>query len=74
MFAWAKIGAYVEIYSSSLVRADDSQTVYHLTVDGYRYPIASERAFLAHGYHWSDVVVVPAAEIAAMPIAGTITE
>ena len=68
MFAWTNIGAYVEIYSARLARADDSPIVYFLTEDGYRQPIATERAFLSRGYQWKDVAVVPPAELAAMPI------
>ncbi len=72
LFSWAKVGAYVEIYNTSLVRPDNEQTVYLLTADGHRYAIATEEAFLSHGYRWESVAVVPPAEIAAMPLAGTI--
>ncbi len=72
MFAWTNIGAYVEIYSARLARADDSPTVYLLTEDGYRQPISTERAFLSRGYQWKDVAVVPPAELASMPIGGMI--
>ena len=72
MFDWTNVGAYVEIYSSRLARADDADTVYLLTEDGYRQPIASERAFVSHGYRWQDVVVVPPAELASMPIGGIV--
>lgn len=73
MFNWANIGAYVEIYDASLARADDgSSTVYLLTVDGYRYAIASEHAFIERGYRWTDVAVLPAAELTALPSGGTI--
>lgn len=72
MYDWVNVGAYVEVYSSSLVRADDQQTVYHLTEDGQRQPISSERAFNAHGYQWKNVVVVPSAELEGLPLAATI--
>ncbi len=69
LFDWANIGAYVEVYDASLARADDgSQTVYLLTADGYRQPIATAAAFLAHGYHWGDVVTIPAQELNGLPI------
>jgi hypothetical protein len=68
MFNWAHVGAYVEIYNATLARADDSPAVYLLTVDGYRQPIASEREFLARGYRWQDVAVLPSAELAAIPL------
>jgi hypothetical protein len=67
VFNWANIGAYVEIYDASLARADNGTTVYQLTVDGYRKPIASEQEFLSRGYRWQDVAVMPAAELAAIP-------
>lgn len=73
MFNWANVGAYVEVYDASLARADDgTATVYLLTFDGARQPFASEQAFLAHGYRWRDVISIPAAELAAMPLGGTI--
>ena len=72
MFDWAHIGAYVEIYSAKLARAEDAQTVYLLTEDGYRQPIATEHAFLSRGYQWKDVVVVPAGELSGLPIGGYI--
>lgn len=67
LFAWARVGAYVEIYDSKLVRAEDAPTVYFLTADGYRQPIATEQAFMASGYRWQDVVVVPPEELASIP-------
>lgn len=72
VFNWTNIGAYVEIYNASLVRADDSPMVYLLTFDGYKQHIANEQTFLARGYRWQDVAVVPSAELASMPSAGTI--
>lgn len=72
MFTWTKIGAYVDIFNASLVRADDADTVYLLTVDGYKHPIASAAVFAARGYRWSDVVSEPAVELAAMPTGGSI--
>lgn len=73
VFNWANIGAYVEIYDASLARADnESSTVYLLTVDGYRYAIASERTFIARGYRWQDVTILPAAELAALRSGGTL--
>lgn len=72
MFAWTKVGAYVEIFNASLVRADDADTVYLLTVDGYKHPIASAAAFERRGYKWSDVVLEPAEELAQMPSGGSI--
>ncbi len=68
MFTWARIGAYVEIYNASLARADDGIMVYQLTVDGYRKPILTEQEFLARGYRWQDVAVIPAVELAALPV------
>ena len=72
MYAWVNVGAYVEIFNSSLAKADDSDTVYLLTEDGYKQAIPNERVFAARGYKWSDVAVVPAAELAAMPSGGSI--
>ncbi len=72
MFAWTNVGAYVEIYSSKLARADDSPRVYLLTEDGYRQPIMTEHAFTSRGYLWKDVVVVPPAELSSMPLGTTI--
>ncbi len=73
MFAWTKVGAYVEIYDTSLVRADDNTpTVYLLTADGYKHPFASAQAFLSRGYQWPRVAVIPAVEIASMPLGGTL--
>ncbi len=63
MFAWTNVGAYVEIYSSALARADGTQTVYSLSEDGTRRPVASERAFISHGFRWQDVAVVPPEEL-----------
>jgi hypothetical protein len=73
VFNWANIGAYVEVYDASLARADDgAPTVYLLTFDGHREPIASADVFAARGYHWNDVAVIPAVELAAMPVGATI--
>lgn len=66
MFDWVNIGAYVEIYNARLVRAENTLTVYLLTEDGYRQPIATERAFLSRGYQWKDVAVVPPAELSGL--------
>ena len=67
MFAWTNVGAYVEIYDASLARAEDSPMVYLLTEDGLRIPIPTEADFIAHGYHWKDVAIIPAEELNGLP-------
>ena len=69
MFAWTNVGAYVEIYDASLARADGTLMVYLLNEDGSRVPIATEADFVARGYRWEDVAVVPAAELDGLPLA-----
>jgi hypothetical protein len=67
LFNWANVGAYVEIYDSSLARADNgSDEVYYLPKDGTRRHITSETAFIAHGYRWEDIAVIPAEELAGL--------
>lgn len=72
IFAWAKVGTRVEIYRAHLARADDAPTVYLLTNDGYRMPIATEEAFIAHGFRWEQVVPIPSAELGLMPMGDAI--
>lgn len=69
MFAWTNVGAYVEIYDASLARAKDSPMVYLLTEDGLRVPIQTETEFIAHGYRWKDVAIIPAEELNGLPLA-----
>jgi L,D-transpeptidase-like protein len=72
MFQWVRIGAHVEIYNATLVRAEHDQRVYWLSEDGQRRPIASEASFIANGFRWEDVVVVPPAEVYGLPIGATL--
>ncbi len=72
IYDWVHIGTRVELYRAQLARADDSPAVYLLTEDGHRQPITSERVFLARGYQWKDVAILPSAELASMPIGGSI--
>lgn len=68
VFNWTRVGAYVEIYDATLVRAENDPRVYWLSEDGQRRPIESERAFLAHGFRWEQVAVVPPAEVYGLPL------
>jgi len=68
VYNWADIGTKVEIYNSSLVKSTDSPTVYYLTPDGYREPILSPEEFFNRGWHWSNVKIIPAIEIEAIPL------
>ena len=72
MFQWTHVGAYVQIYNSQLVRSETAPMVYLLTEDGFRQPIATAEAFIAHGYHWEDVVTIPDVEVAGLPLGPTI--
>lgn len=72
VFEWTRVGAYVEIYDVFLARVEDSTTVYFLTPDGFREPIANPEAFLAHGFHWEDVSVLPDQELLGLPLGPTI--
>ncbi len=67
IFNWADIGTRVQIYNASLVKTDQDPTVYFLTADGWRQPIASPQAFEAQGWHWKEIAVVPEAEILSYP-------
>lgn len=71
MFGWTNVGAYVEIYDASLARAAGTTRVYSLTADGMRVPILSEAEFIAHGYKWKDVAIIPYAELEGLPLVGT---
>lgn len=68
VFNWTHVGASLEIYDASLARAEGTTQVYSLTVDGYRVPIPTESDFIAHGYRWEDVAVVPAEELDGLPL------
>ncbi len=69
MFTWAHVGAYVEIYDTSLARAIGTTRVYKLTTDGLRVPILTEAEFIAKGYRWQDVADIPAEEIDGLTLA-----
>lgn len=71
MFAWTNIGAYVEIYDASLARGTGTNMVYSLTSDGYRIPVPTEADFIARGYRWQDVAVIPLEELNGLPLVGT---
>jgi len=68
IFNWAEIGTKVEIYNSSLVRSDESLTVYHLNQDGTKEPITSPEEFIKRGFRWQDIATIPAAELSALPL------
>jgi hypothetical protein len=68
MYDWTRIGARVVVYRADLARSDASPTVYYLTDDGYRRPVANPEAFAAHGFTWDRVAVVPYEELAALPL------
>jgi hypothetical protein len=72
IYDWTRVGAHVQVYRADLVKDDSSPTVYHLTEDGYRQPIANLQAFTAHGYQWEKVVVIPSAELAGLVLGSTI--
>jgi hypothetical protein len=72
IYDWTKVGAYVQVYRAYLVKDDTGPMVYKLTEDGYRQPIATESAFISRGFRWEDIAVVPAPEIAGLPLGPTL--
>lgn len=72
VYNWTQVGARVQVYRADLVRDGISPTVYHLTEDGRREPIATESAFTARGYQWANVAIIPAAELAGLTLAQTL--
>ncbi len=69
LYNWADIGTNVEIYNSSLVKSDETLTVYYLTPDGNKEPIASPEEFIGRGFSWQDIETIPAIELNALPLA-----
>ncbi|MDP3899802.1 MAG: hypothetical protein Q8Q23_01845 [bacterium] len=56
--------------TGSLVKFGSAADVYYIASDGSARSIASESAFLANRFKWSDVITAPAS--VAMPAAGTV--
>lgn len=63
VYDWADVGTKVQVYKAELVKSADSPVVYLLSKDGFKQPIANPEAFIAHGFHWHDIAVIPAVEI-----------
>jgi hypothetical protein len=63
VFQWANVGTKVVIYEANLVRNADAPTVYFLTKDGYKHPIANPVVFQSRGFSWRKVVSIPVEEI-----------
>lgn len=72
VYDWAKVGAHVQIFRAELAKDSLSPTVYYLTEDGFRKPIASLEAFAARGFQWDRVVVLPYEELAVLPLGDTL--
>ncbi|HXK36318.1 MAG TPA: L,D-transpeptidase [Candidatus Paceibacterota bacterium] len=72
VYTWTQVGARVEIYWAELVKEESNPMVYWLSQDGFRNPIANEVAFTSRNFRWQDVTVIPAAELAALPIGDTL--
>lgn len=71
VYNWADIGTKVEIYNSSLVKAEEALTVYYLKQDGTKEPIASSEEFLSRGFKWPNVKTIPSIELNALPLASS---
>lgn len=72
MYGWARVGTRVEINRYTLAKTAESDRVYQLTPDGARHPIDSELAFSTRGFRWSDIAVVPNAELQALALGATL--
>ena len=72
VYDWADIGTELQVYNAQLVRAADDPTVYLLTQDGSKKGIPSPEVFAAHGFNWSDIAIVPMAEILNYSEAGLV--
>lgn len=71
IFNWADIGTKVEIYNSSLVKSEETPTVFYLRQDGTKEPISSPEEFLSRGFRWQDVKTIPLVELDAFPLASS---
>lgn len=67
VYQWADVGTKVKVYKAELVKSGESPMVYQLTKDGLKRHIVNPEAFIAHGFHWQDIAVIPEAEILNYP-------
>lgn len=72
LFQWADIGTRVQIFNVEFAKTADAPMVYLLTPNGYRRPIATLAAFESRGYQWKDVFILPAQELAVLPLGAII--
>jgi len=72
VYDWVELGTSVKVYNSQLVRAAQDQTVYLLTPDGAKKGIPTPEVFVAHGFDWSQIAIVPMAEILNYPTDGLV--
>lgn len=64
VYDWADVGTKVQIYEAELVRSNGLPMVYQLTKDGFKRHITSPEIFIALGYNWNGVTIIPSAELA----------